>query len=113
MRTSPRKVLTVLIAAIVILLGATLTAAKLCPTANVSNGGPALAQPGWRLAPPIAYDNLTIFPVVSSDDANTSDPTISLTKRWPRATRLSPKKAPPCAGCATAAPRRISQSARR
>jgi hypothetical protein len=73
MRTSPRKVLTVLIAAIVILLGATLTAAKLCPTANVSNGGPALAQPGWRLAPPIAYDNLTIFPVVSSDDANTSE----------------------------------------
>jgi hypothetical protein len=73
MRTSPRKVFTVLIAAIVILLGATLTAAKLCPTASVSNGGPALAQPGWRLAPPITYDNLTIFPVLSSDDANTSE----------------------------------------
>lgn len=73
MRTSPRKVVGILIAAILILVGATIAASCLSPSPRASNGDPSLAQPGWRLAQPITYDNLTIFPVISADDANTSE----------------------------------------
>src|SRR5271156_3393425 len=73
MRTSPRKVFGILIAAILILVGAGIAAAKLCPGGGVPKGDQTLAQPGWRLAQPITFDNLTIFPVVSADDANTSE----------------------------------------
>jgi hypothetical protein len=73
MRTSPRKVFGILIAAILISVGATIAAAKLCAGGGVPKGDPTLAQPGWRLAQPITYDNLTIFPVISADDANTSE----------------------------------------
>ncbi len=73
MRTSPRKVLAIVIAAIVISLGATFAAAKLCSNDGAPKGDQTLAQPGWRLAQPITYDNLTIFPVVTADDPNTGE----------------------------------------
>jgi hypothetical protein len=73
MRTSPRKVFGILIAAILILVGATIAAARLCPSGGVPKGDQTLAHPGWRLAQPITYDNLTVFPLVSADDANTSE----------------------------------------
>jgi len=73
MQTSPRKVVGILIAAILISVGATIAASRLSPGPRTWNGDPALAQPGWRLAQPITYDNLTIFPVISPDDAYTSE----------------------------------------
>jgi hypothetical protein len=73
MRTRSRKVIGALIPAILISLGATIAAAHFGPSGAHSSGDLALAQPGWRLAQPITYDNLTIFPVVSPDDANTSE----------------------------------------
>ena len=68
-----RKVIGTLMAAILISLGATLAAARFHPSAGFSNGDVSLAQAGWRLSQPITYDNLTIFPVVSPDDADTSE----------------------------------------
>ncbi len=73
MGTSPQKVFRILTAAVLITLGATIAAAHLGPSAGTSKVDPALAQPDWRLAQPITNDNLTIFPVVSTDDANTSE----------------------------------------
>ncbi len=73
MRTSPRKVVGIVIAAIVISLAATMAAAKLCSNGDVPKSDQTLAQPAWRLAQPITYDNLTIFPVVTADDPNTSE----------------------------------------
>jgi len=42
-------------------------------SASRGAGTPAPGQPAWRLLDPIRYENLTIFPVVSSQDADTSD----------------------------------------
>jgi hypothetical protein len=60
-------------AAIVIVVAAAIAAVNLCPRAGASNRQETLAQPGWRVAQPITYANLTIFPVVSTQDANTSE----------------------------------------
>jgi hypothetical protein len=38
-----------------------------------SGGGPGQGPSGWRLAQPVTYQNLTIFPVVASQDADTSE----------------------------------------
>src|SRR5271170_2563847 len=46
---------------------------KTCACAAGSGGNHAPGQPGWRLLDPIRYENLTIFPVVASQDADTSD----------------------------------------
>jgi hypothetical protein len=73
MHANRRKFLGILIVAIVISLGAAIAAANLCPRARASNREQSLAQPGWRLAQPITYENLTIFPVVTSQDADTSE----------------------------------------
>ena len=40
--------------------------------AGSSGGNRAPAEQGWRLAQPVSYENLTIFPVVTSQDADTS-----------------------------------------
>jgi hypothetical protein len=42
-------------------------------SASGKSGIPASGQQGWRLLDPVRYENLTIFPVVSSQDADTSD----------------------------------------
>jgi hypothetical protein len=73
MRTGSRKVTGTLTAAILISLGASIAAAHFPPSGAHSNGDVTLAQPGWRLSQPITYENLTIFPVVSPDDASTSE----------------------------------------
>ncbi len=73
MHANRRKFLGILVVAIVISLGAAIAVANLCPRARASNREPALAQTGWRLAQPITYENLTIFPVVTSQDADTSE----------------------------------------
>lgn len=41
--------------------------------AEGSKGVPAPGSSGWRLLDPVSYENLTIFPVVSSHDGDTSD----------------------------------------
>ena len=73
MHANRRSILGILVVAIVISLGAAIAIANLCPRARASNREPALAQPGWRLAQPITYENLTIFPVITSQDADTSE----------------------------------------
>ena len=65
--------LPVLIAAVLIVLAATLPATKVERTVAASGAGPGENPSGWRLIAPITYQNLTIFPVVSSRDADTSD----------------------------------------
>jgi hypothetical protein len=42
-------------------------------SASSKGGIPAPGQQGWRLLEPARYENLTIFPVVSSQGADTSD----------------------------------------
>src|ERR1700730_8639540 len=36
-------------------------------------GVPAPGGPGWHLLDPVTYENLTIFPVVSTQQSDTSD----------------------------------------
>jgi ARG and Rhodanese-Phosphatase-superfamily-associated Protein domain len=69
------KVFGTLLATILILGGAAFAAARfnLCArAANAPGGDPQLAQTGWRLAHPVTYENLTIFPVLTAQDADTS-----------------------------------------
>jgi len=62
----------ILVAATLILLAAVLPVVNLDRSVGASAPSPGQA-PGWRLASPVSYQNLTIFPVVSSQDADTSD----------------------------------------
>ncbi len=73
MHANRRKFLGILAVAIVVSLGTVIAAANLCPRARASNREQALAKPGWRLAQPITYANLTIFPVVTSQEVDTSE----------------------------------------
>jgi ARG and Rhodanese-Phosphatase-superfamily-associated Protein domain len=73
MQTSRGKIFANLIAIFVIFAGAVLTAAKFNRCATAASGDPQLAQPGWRLAPPITFENLTIFPVLTAQDTDTSE----------------------------------------
>jgi hypothetical protein len=68
-----RKVSAILAAAISVSLGAVVAAANCGPSANASSTRPQLAQPGWKLAQPVTYENLTIFPVLAAQEADTSD----------------------------------------
>ncbi len=73
MHANHRKVFGILAAAILVSLGAVIATANFGPTAGASSTRPSFAQPGWRLAQPVTYENLTIFPVVAAQDADTSD----------------------------------------
>lgn len=73
MQASRRKIFGTLIATILVLVGAAFAAAKFNRCASAANGYPLLARPGWRLAPPVSYENLTIFPVVTAQDTDTSE----------------------------------------
>ncbi|HKV05156.1 MAG TPA: DUF6569 family protein [Candidatus Acidoferrales bacterium] len=73
MHANGRTVLSVVIAAILILLGAAIPAANFGTSVSASNGRPSPGQQGWRLAQPVTYENLTIFPVVAAQDADTSE----------------------------------------
>jgi hypothetical protein len=73
MQPSRRKAFGILSVAILTTLGGAIAAAHSNSSASASSTRPALAQPGWRLAQPITYENLTIFPVVASQENDTSD----------------------------------------
>lgn len=66
-------IFSILIAATLILLAVVLPATNLGPSVGASAPRPAPAPSSWRLASPVTYQNLTIFAVVSSQDADTSD----------------------------------------
>lgn len=66
-------IFSILIAATLILLAVVLPATNLGPSVSASAPRPAPAPSSWRLASPVTYQNLTIFAVVSSQDADTSD----------------------------------------
>ncbi len=40
---------------------------------NASANGPGPSLSGWEIRPPVTYENLTVFPVVSSENAETGD----------------------------------------
>ncbi len=74
-----RRLCAILFATITVLLGAAISAANFGP-APAASKGPAASndhssggQQGWRLAQPITYENLTIFPVIAPQDADTSE----------------------------------------
>lgn len=73
MQNNRRKLIWTLGATIVILAGAVLATAKLNRSVKAAGGDSTLAQPGWRLAQPVTFENLTIFPVVTARDADTSE----------------------------------------
>jgi ARG/rhodanese/phosphatase superfamily protein len=74
MQITQRNVFGTLLVTILLLTGAVVTARfVLCASAaNAPGAGPQVAQNGWRLANPVSYENLTIFPVVAARDADTS-----------------------------------------
>ena len=65
----------ILIAATLILLAVAIPAINLDTrvVASPAAAGRGAAPPGWRLASPVTYQNLTIFPVVSGQDSDTTD----------------------------------------
>jgi len=62
-------------ATLVILIAGVILMWNFNPKASAAgnSGNPAPGQQGWHLLDPIRYENLTIFAVVSSQDADTSD----------------------------------------
>ena len=72
MQTSHRKIFGALVISALVVAGFVFTATRLNFCATAAGGEPQLAHPGWRLAPPVSYENLTIFPVVTSPDLDTS-----------------------------------------
>ena len=74
MQITQRKIFGTLPATLLLLTGTALTARfNLCASAaNAPAAGPQVSQNGWRLANPVSYENLTVFPVVAAQDADTS-----------------------------------------
>ncbi len=66
-------VFAILTAATLILLAMIVPATNLGTNAGASGARPGPAPTGWQLAQRVTYQNLTIFPVVSGQDADTSD----------------------------------------
>jgi len=71
MQSERMRVLSVFSLPILLLLAALSMATNIPRPVRAGNGGQS-AQQGWRLAQPITYENLTIFPVASAQDADTS-----------------------------------------
>jgi len=75
MPNTQRRTFGVFLVTILVLTGVAIAVSNLsyCTrAANVPAGDPELAEPGWRLAQPVTFENLTIFPVVTTQDADTS-----------------------------------------
>src|ERR1700728_650869 len=75
MQITQRKIFGTLLVTIVVLTGAALAARfNFCASAagSASGGDPQVAQNGWRLANPVSYENLTIFPVLAAREVDTS-----------------------------------------
>jgi hypothetical protein len=73
MQTSRRRILGAWIVSVVILVGVVFVAVKSSLCASAASDKPQLAQSGWRLATPVSFENLTIFPVVTTQDTDTSE----------------------------------------
>jgi hypothetical protein len=73
MSANRRKVFGILTAVILVSVGAGVVAINFGTCAGASSGDRTLAQTGWRLGSPVSYRNLTIFPVVAVQDADTSE----------------------------------------
>ena len=73
MNNNLRRALWILISTVTVLLGAAMPAAHVSPIASASIELPPAAPQGWRLAQPITYENLTIFPVIAPQDADTNE----------------------------------------
>jgi hypothetical protein len=70
---NPRKLFGISIAAVLILLAAAAPAMNWGPRVSASGAGAGQGSPGWRLGSPVTYQNLTIFPMLASQDADTSE----------------------------------------
>lgn len=74
MRINRRNTLSILSAAILIFAGAAVLKPDFGRAINASAGRTTQPAPqNWRLALPITYGSLTIFPVISAQDADTSE----------------------------------------
>ncbi len=73
MSANRRKVFGILTAAILVSVGAGVAAINFGTCARASSGHRTVAQTGWRLESPVTYQNLTVFPVVAAQDADTSE----------------------------------------
>jgi hypothetical protein len=74
MPITQRKILGTLLVTFLLLTEAAVAARfNLCASAvNAPGADSQMAQNGWRLANPVSYENLTIFPVVAAREADTS-----------------------------------------
>jgi hypothetical protein len=73
MSANRRKAFGILTAVILVSVGAGVAAINFGACARASSGDRTLAQTGWRLESPVTYQNLTIFPVVAGQEADTSE----------------------------------------
>ncbi len=75
MSITQRRIFRTFLATILVLTAVAFASARLGFSARAAYppaGDPQLAQPGWRLAEPVTFENLTIFPVVTAQDSDTS-----------------------------------------
>ena len=68
-----RGLIGILFATVAIWMGAAGPATHFGSTVAASNELPPATLQGWRLAQPITYENLTIFPVIAPQDADTNE----------------------------------------
>jgi len=73
MHDKMRRVFGILIVSAMISLGIAIPAAYSVPNSVAPNEMPPAGQQGWRLAQPVTYENLTVFPVIAAKDADTSN----------------------------------------
>jgi len=73
MEPKRERIFLISIAAGLIVLFVATEATRLDRSVNASAAHPGPGPSGWQLKPPITDQNLTIFPVVSSEGADTSD----------------------------------------
>jgi hypothetical protein len=75
MQITQRKIFGTLLVTILVLTGTALAARfNFCASAarSAPGGDPQVEQNGWRLANPVSYENLTIFPVLAAREVDTS-----------------------------------------
>jgi len=73
MQNNLRRSVWILIAVILVSAGAAISAIRFAPEMSASSELAGPGQQGWRLAQPVTYENLTIFPVLAAQDADTSE----------------------------------------
>jgi ARG and Rhodanese-Phosphatase-superfamily-associated Protein domain len=76
MRAKPKRAVAIVFAAILILGGAAILRPDWGPSARASSGpgrSPGLDGPPWGIGEPVTYQNLTVFPVISSQSVDTTD----------------------------------------